>query len=496
MKITDLKEYTVVSPTPEVKQKIQKSEKTGFQKVLDVGTKVSNFVGAKGIADEFGATGAEASLRLKGQKSAAQNVDYPSGREVLGSAVQTGAWLLPGAGSTAKLGTKVLAGTGTGYAYDVGSKLQNKDKTIPQVLTPGVGTAVGATLPVAVEGVKLASRVISRLFKGLGSGVSGVPQDTIEKIVTNPKVADKASKKLAEKGNARILEENSRQIMNGVTKIRGEASKAFREGLDQLSATDIQPTTFRQQTQAVLDKYGVQTSPKGMELTMVEFSEPKNISKAQELIKKLQTVELDGKSLRKLADDIDSSIYRVANSDERLSYNFFAKDLANSLKSAITKSTDKLTSINAAYSADMQLVEAIEDIFGNVNFKNLPEVLRASQKLEGLATQKGLAPDVVDKFLTRIGIIPMDFRTVEAVRSISNKVSGMNTKGLSVGELVQALTSSIVTPQTVKNLSIKTGLGIERLRPFLVALKEMNPIVQKAILNALVSSQDPQEELQ
>lgn len=70
-------------------------------------------------------------------------------RQVVGSAVQTAANFIPGAAKGASLAEKVAVGAGTGYAFDVGSNLQNTDKTTTESLTPGVGTIVGAVLPVA-----------------------------------------------------------------------------------------------------------------------------------------------------------------------------------------------------------------------------------------------------------------------------------------------------------------------------------------------------------
>lgn len=184
-----------------------------------------------------------------------------------------------------------------------------------------------------------------------------------------------------------------------------------------------------------------------------------------------------------MSDDIESAAYKVATSDERLSFNAFVKDLAGSLKESISHSTEKLDEINRAFSQDMQLAEATQNIFGKVNFKNLPEVVRASQKLEGLFNQKGLAPDVVDQFLTRIGIPPSNFRTSEAVRQISNKTSGGNSVGLSLGEITQEITSAVVTPQMVKNLSIVTGLAKETLMPF---LQKMKPAARNVLIQALL----------
>lgn len=452
------------------------------QKVLNAGTSVANFFGAKGISETFGAEIAKVGKSQEEKNTISAN--QPKLKETVGSALQFGANFLPGAGVGAGLANKAAVGAGTGLAFDVGSGLQ-KGESVGEALKPGVGTAIGAGLPVLGAVIKPAVRIVGRLFKGLGSGLSGVSTETIDKIVNNPKVAQQASEKLAKAGNSKVLEENARTILNGVSKVRQEARKAFGEGLDQLASTDIKPDVFRANTQKVLDKYGSQLEGGKRLLSKIEFDDPKNIKKASELIDELSNVELNGKSIRKLADDIESSAFKVATSDERLSFNAFIKDLSSSLKSSVSASTDKLNNINKAFSKDMQLAEAVEGIFGKVNFKNLSEVVKASQRLETVFAQKGLAPDVVDDFLTRIGISAKDFKTTEAVRQISNKAQRANEPGLSIGELVRGVTSAVITPQMVKTLSIASGLTAEKLVPL---LKSLAPTARNILIQALLKT--------
>ncbi len=488
MQISDLKNYTVVgsSGAPTVPTQPQAPQSLG-QKIGNAAQGVTDFVGAKGIADEFGATLA----RAKAPEAQKGLVDFPTGKQVLGSAIQTGANLIPGLGAEAGLAGKIAAGAGTGYAFDVGNKLQN-NKENP--LMPGVGTAVGGGLPVVGAGVNLGAKVVGRLLKGLGSGLSGVSTDTINSIVNNPEMAQKASDRLAQNGNSKFLEDNARTIVNGVSGVRKQAREAFGNGLEQLSKEDIKPDVFRGETQKVLDKYGVSSSKGKRVLSGVEFEDPKLMDKASGLIDRLQNADLNGRSLRKLSNDIENAKFKTTGtSAERLSFNAFIKDLSSGLDNAISNSTDKLGEINKNFSQDMQLTKAVEDIFGKVKFKNLPEVVKASQKLEGLFAQKGLAPDVVDKFLSRIGVNPADFKTGEAVRQISNKSSGANTKGLSVGELMQQTTSAVVTPEMVKQISIKTGMAKEKLIPF---LKGMKTPARNAVIQALLSAQEDSSQQQ
>lgn len=481
MKISDLNNYTVlpssiVTPTtPE--------QKTGLgQKILNTATGVSNFFGGKGVSDLIGASLASAKATPEERKY----IEYPKAKEVAGSVIQLGSNLIPAAGIEASLARKALVGATSGYAFDVGSKLQNENKTIPESLIPGAGTAIGATLPVANQlVVKPAIGIVGRLFKGLGSGLSGASTKTIDEIINNPQKAIEVSKQIEQNGGTKILEDNAKTIVNGVSKIRQEARAAYGKGLESLSKTDINPSVFRQNIQNTLDKYGIYQQNGQRLLSNIEFSDPKNIQKASDLIDKLHNAQLDGKSLRSLSDTIENSAYKVATSDERLSFNAFVRDLADSVKNAVTSSTNKLDEINKNFSNDLQLTEAVEDIFGKVDFKNLPEVVKASQKLENLFSQKGLAPEVTNSFLNRIGISPSEFKTSEAVRQLVSKEAGSNTKGLSIGEVTQQVTSSVLTPDMVRRLSIATGLTKQKLVPFLQTLK--NP-ARNIVIQALLQS--------
>ena len=217
------------------------------------------------------------------------------------------------------------------------------------------------------------------------------------------------------------------------------------------------------------------------------------MQKASYLIDRLSKTDLNGKSLRHLADDIENAAYKVATSDERLSFNVFIRDLSNTLKDAISLSTSKLDEINQRFSQDIQLAETVENIFGRVDFKNLPEVVKASQKLETMFAQKGLAPEVVDNFLSRIGVSPIEFKTAEAVRQISNKIDVANTKGATFAELTRSITSAVITPQMVRDLSIATGMAKEKLIPFLRALK---PSARNILIQALLQSESAQTQNQ
>lgn len=347
------------------------------------------------------------------------------------------------------------------------------------------GVAIGAEIAIPVAGkyvVTPIKNVVSRVVKGLASGLSGVGTNIVDQIVKNPEKAKIATKALQDKGNTAILQENAKTILDGVSRIKQEARKAFSEGLEQLKETDINPATFREQTQAFLDKIGSVGNKGKRLLENVEFTDPVNIKKANTFIDRLSNIKLDGKSLRKLADDIENAVYKTATSDERLSFNAFLKDFSATVKNAVTKSTDKLGEINANFSRDINLASAIEKIFGKVKFKNLSEINSVSQKLETLFSKKGLTPQYIDDFMTRLGLDPTDFKTSEAVRQITDKTANTNTKGLNIGEIIQQVTSGIVTPKMVRDIATSTGFAEQQIKS---VLQSANPYVRETFVKAL-----------
>lgn len=483
------REPSHVAAVPPVQQAQPKSL---MDTVGDAAQGVSNFIGAKGLTDLAGSQIAKLGLAATGNMDAATRVEEPTMKQVLGSTLQTGANFIPGAGG-AGLAARVGAGAATGYAMDVGSKLQNNEA---DPLTPGIATGVAGSLPIVGAGlVKPTTAIIGRLLKGVGSGLSGVSGKTIDQIVSNPQSAIKASQTLAKNGNDALLEKNARTIVNGISKVRQDARQAFGNALGSLKSTDINPQAFRQAIQPTLDKFGSTMQGGQRTLSNVEFSDPKNIQRASDLVDRLNILpkgKMDGATLRKLADDIENSKFKIATSDERLSFNHFADELSGSVKDAINGSTDKLQEMNQKYSKDMGLAETMQNVFGKVKFKNLPEVVKASQQLETLFAKKGLAPHEIDNFLTRIGVHPADFKTSEAVRQIGNKSEGANSIGLSPGELSREATSAIVSPELVKNLSIASGVAKETLEPLLRSLK--TPTRNAVVQLLLKADQDTQQQ--
>lgn len=129
--------------------RLGKPEKTG----VPFANRVTNFLGLGGATDVFGRLMARQGIGTDTPKEVTQEfIEKPTMGEVAGAALQTAA--IP-AGFAITGGTSVAGqaaiGAGLGYAYDVGQDLI-ENKSAGEVLTPGLGTVIGAGAPVAIAG--------------------------------------------------------------------------------------------------------------------------------------------------------------------------------------------------------------------------------------------------------------------------------------------------------------------------------------------------------
>lgn len=377
-----------------------------------------------------------------------------------------------GAKFLTKLGGRVAGGVGIGTLQE--------GKVGERAITAG---AVEAVLPVGGA----AARVTGRLVGSLGAGLSGLSTRMLQDIRVNPQAAKEVARVIRESGGAKVMRENADKILQGISKVRQEARQAYGQAVQGLKLEDISPVAFRRNIQAVMDDIGAVVAKGKLSLRNVEFSESKNLAKAASLIKELSRVKLDGYSLRQLLKKIEDSGYKIATSDERLSFNAFLNDLGTGVRNAINESTNKLGEINKAYSKDLQLTEAMEGILGKVKFKNLKELNKIANNLEQLYNKKGLSPEIIDEFLTKIGVNPGEFRAGEATRQAFEKELPKNLEGLSVAEVTRAATSAIVPPEMVAKIAMKIGVAEQALKPVLDVVK---PAARGAFIRLLLGETD------
>lgn len=369
-------------------------------------------------------------------------------------------------------------------------------KIIPRAITSGtvasvqsgdVGreTAIAAGIetafPLAGKALKPATKLISGLFRNIGSALSGVPSSTIKKITSNPDVAKDTVKILKEAGKNDLLRKNAKTIIDGVRAVNRKASIAYKKGLNSLSKTDIKPQIIKDEIKEAITSNKGSLTKNGFSLKNTEFfADKKLVKNASDLINKINKIDdLSGRGLRKTMELIDSLKLKKATTDVNMSFNSFLDDMSKAISKAISKSTTKLDEINKMYSSEKQLTETIESIIGKIKFNNEKEIVAASKKLNTAFKETDLTGEALEKLLTRIGIKPSDFQTSEAVRQISNISAGANTMGTNKLEIVRALTGSVVTPKMVRDISILTGKSEQLIKPM---LEKLEPTARAAIV--------------
>lgn len=183
---------------------------TAEEQKPSLATKATNFLGLGGATDVFGSLLARQGVGPQTKAEGQELVTKPSAGQVAGAALQTAA--IPAGvaitGGTSLLG-QVAAGAGVGYAYDVGQDLINK-KSAGEVLTPGVGTVVGAAAPLAIRGAtaavgalkKPATKVLNSVSKAIpdSQAVQGVKQTASDLAERVPRFVSRVQDNVAEAG--------------------------------------------------------------------------------------------------------------------------------------------------------------------------------------------------------------------------------------------------------------------------------------------------------
>lgn len=293
-------------------------------------------------------------------------------------------------------------------------------------------------------------------------------------------------------GNLEILKSNSQKILNGVSQLKKEASDAFSKGLENLKNIDVDINKYRAGVSNLFTDYGF--NPKTFKFTNVDFKDPLNIKKSMRVAKMLNETQLDGASVRKLMKDIGDMASKSGSTEEARAFNAFVRDISSGLKNILSESSPVFNNMNKKYSTDIQLAEAIQGILGDVKFKSQDELIDVSKNLEKIFTKNPLENEAIDNFFKRIGLDGNQLKTSEAVRQISNKGINNNQMGLSFDEIFRTVSSSIVSPKTVRDIAIMTGISQQALEKVMLS---KNPYVREMFIKTLndLTTQDELDSL-
>ena len=149
------------------------------QLLVKPAARTAEAIGRTGVLGENIQRGYE-QMADTGQTIGGINIEpVTSGKQVAGEALQVASYLFPYgkaanvAGKTlGAIGGNVASGAAGGYLADVGYGLADKNKTTTEALTSGLGTAIGATVP-----------LVGSVVRGAGRGIAKIGEKTVDVVI-------------------------------------------------------------------------------------------------------------------------------------------------------------------------------------------------------------------------------------------------------------------------------------------------------------------------
>jgi len=376
--------------------------------------------------------------------------------------------LTKGLSKSAQLGTRALtSGTiATAQSGEIGSE-----------------TAIATGLELVFPAFSKVMTPVKRLFGSLGSGLSGANSQVIKQITTNPQIAKQTFEKISQEGGESILKKNAQTIVKGVQTIRKEASANYGKALESMT-TPISKVSLKNASQKVLKDSGIGIKNGVFNFTKSDILDKTIQKRAETLIRTINNQkDLSGKGVKRILDELESKMFKSTGGDaNRQAFNSFVLKLKSGFRKVIKETDKTLEKANKQYYDDLNIATTIQQIMGKVKFGNTAELVKTASKLDNLFKQKGISPQAVDDFLNRIGVNPSDFRTTEAVRQITSIEDVANAKGIGLSELIRALSSSVLPPETIGKIAALTGLADNVVSP---VFNKVKPTLRATLLELL-----------
>jgi len=384
-----------------------------------------------------------------------------------------------------KIAPRVISSAGVATAQEGEVGLETAIAGGVEAVAPGVGKVISKPIGFITKTI---GDISKRLLKGLGAN--------IDAISANPKAIQKSLKELGSADKAQltnVLEKNSKQIVEGISKVKRDASKAFGEGLEELGTINIPKGNLGKNALSVLDDFGVnvdEIASGNLDDIFInaDFGGNKQASKkalnAINLINNQKS--LTGKDLRLLMNKLDNIKFRSTGADAvRQDLNSFVDNLTQNVRKTISSETPILKEINTKFSKDIQLAETMEQIFGKQQFKSQKDLLKVSEKLKNALDKSGLGERDIDDFLKKIGITPSEFRAEEAVRTTLTEPLRAEKAGFNIGEFLRQTTAGAVNPER----ATKIALGLQAIsgatEKVVATLQKASPEGRAVIIKAL-----------
>ena len=322
-----------------------------------------------------------------------------------GRGLETVALGVPGGGS---LLSKALSGAASGYAMDVGSKLEQGDTNVGDIATPGAGTITGGTLP-------FASKLLGSLATHIAGFTAGTGADVIKQAIANPNAVGDAVSKYATTPEAKqTLVDKAKAAISSFIQDKQEE---YGNSLNKLSgATNLQ---------------------EGQQSVVSSFKE--NVAKFGGSVSDEGTLTFKNSTLTATDQDALKSGLKVIQSWDDTS----VKGL-DGLRQAIKNHMDEF-SLNGNSRANVVLGNVVDDLKSNLS-KNVPgysDMLRTysekSQTTKELVKELGLGGNA--KPSTQLNNVMRIFQKDQSLRDKLTKVMGEDGSKQFLNELSGAVLS-------------------------------------------------------
>lgn len=255
------------------------------------------------------------------------NPNNLTNREVIGSGLQLAANFIPGVGRTGSLAKRVGAGAATGYVFDVGAKLQDTENPDSKDFVPGVGTAVGAALPIAGNVLK---------------GVFGKSAQILEK--ENLRLSPKDRAMLKKDGDSLVTYLTKKKIVGGPS-VRLEKVESLYDDMEKKVQETIKTSGVKYNKSKLIEE--LKLIPEKVSDDPELQSEVSNrVGKLIEYVNKTYDVEIPATSVNNLKRTFAKKAFS-RNTDEVI--NEARYYIADELRTKLVNDVQPLKTLNKEY---------------------------------------------------------------------------------------------------------------------------------------------------
>lgn len=344
---------------------------------------------------------------------------------------------------------KVAAGAGTGYAFDVGSKLEQGQGV--ESLKPGAGTALGAAIP----GAGIAMDAISQSVR---SGAPRLVNSLIKPLKKDLSYGKNPGRAVAEEG---IVANNMDDLLQKITDRRQSIGEKIQKKLSSSNKKVDISGTFSPLDEAIKD---AKKAPRT------------NAS----LITRLESLKSDI-----LGETVDSSGRTIMTRK--------VKNISPAQAMEVKRLIGDLTKFTGNVSDDALANKAMKRIYGQIKEKInrvVPEVSSLNEKYADL-TSAQIATKYRNEILQRQNLIGFGATTQGIGAALFTSIASGGAAlpsvlvGLSVGALNKAFSSAAVKTRIAAALARQTP---QERTAFMQAIEKVSPKI-KEILQVLATQQ-------